>query len=242
MNSSHSPYFDDMSLQMAPASSSSIYDSLQTLLSVEQLVRQREEVMRHKDTFAEMRVIANENIEEELRLHGADEEEIDDIHTINKTIKKGRELITSTLREYDTCIDEISQTEANIKITNNAINSIKQQSESLSRVHMELNDITSPFLQSLLEKQDIIISELQCNIGLLICKKDKLEATLRALGSSYNILKNAPMHHTCPICITHEVDVYLEPCGHTLCRHCNRSPYCHMCRTKIRSSRSLYYS
>lgn len=227
-------YFED-----AIIPSTSIYNSLQTLMSVEQLIRQRDEIMHHKDTFIDM--IPIDNIEE-LQLHGATEDEIEQIKLINTNIKKGRDLLSKTLREYDVCLDEITQTKANIKITNNTMNDIRQQCESLSRIHNELDGMMSNFLTSLLEKQEIITTELQTNIGLLVCKKDKLEATLRALGSSYNILKNAPMHHTCPICITHEVDVYLEPCGHTLCRHCNRSPYCHMCRTPIKGKRSLYYS
>lgn len=237
MSSSHLPYttsyFDDASVP------SSIYDSLQTLMSVEQLIRQREEIIRHKDTFTEL--VPLDNIEE-LHLHGATNEEIEEIKTVNKHVKKGREILSSTLREYNICLDEITQTEANIKITNTTMNNIKQQCESLSKIHNKLNDVTSTFLSSLLQKQEEITSELQTSVGLLVCKKDKLEATLKALGSTYNILKNAPMHHTCPICITHEVDIYLEPCGHTLCRHCNRSPYCHMCRTKIKSARSLFYS
>jgi uncharacterized coiled-coil DUF342 family protein len=227
-------YFEDASIP-----SSSIYNSLQTLMSVEQLIRQRDEIMHHKDTFTDM--IPTENIEE-LQLYGATEDEIEEINMISTNVKRGRDLLSKTLREYDMCLDEITQTEANIKITNNTINNIRQQCESLSRIHNELDDMTSTFLTSLLEKHETITSELQTSIGLLVCKKDKLEATLKALGTTYNILKNAPMHHTCPICITHEVDVYLEPCGHTLCSQCNKSQYCHMCRTKIRSTRSLYYS
>jgi DNA repair ATPase RecN len=227
--------FEEVSTQ----SSSSIYNSLQTLMSVEQLIRQREEIMHHKDTFADM--IPTDNIEE-LQLYGATDDEIEQINMINTYVKKGRDLLSKTLREYDICLDEIQQTEANIKITNNAMNNVRQQCESLSRIHNELDEMMSNFLTPLLEKQETITTELQTSIGLLVCKKDKLEATLKALGRTYNILKNAPMHHTCPICITHEVDVYLEPCGHTLCRHCNRSPYCHMCRTKIKGKKSLYYS
>lgn len=231
------PYFEDVSVFPSP----SIFNSLETLLSVEELIRQRDEIIRHKDTFTEL--LSNDTIDE-LHLHGATEEEIKQINHINENVKEGRELLSKTLREYDMCLDEITQTQNNIKITNNTMDSIRQQCESLLRIHEldELDSITTSFLTSLTEKQDTITSELQTSIGLLVCKKDKLEATLKALGTSYNILKNAPMHHTCPICITHEVDVYLEPCGHTLCRHCNRSSYCHMCRTKVRSTRSLYYS
>jgi len=216
-----------------------IYNDLQSLMSLEQLIRNREELHHHKEIISEMSTIDNVN---ELLLHGLSEEEIATIHTINTNVKKGKELIISTLRDYDACLDEIQQTNNNISITNTTITSIKKQLEGLSRIHEDLAEISTPFLTSLLEKQQNIIDELQSSIGLLVCKKDKLEATLRALGTSYNIIKNAPMHHTCPICITNEVDIYLDPCGHTLCRQCNRGTHCHMCRTKIRSVRSMYYS
>lgn len=222
--------------------SPSIYNSLQTLVSLEEIIRQREEIARHKDTFVEMNA---ENIEgniDELHLHGVTKEEIETIRDINTYVEKGRDLLSKTLSEYEVCLDEIQQTQTNIRVTTSTISNIKQQSESLSQIHEELSDISSTFVNSLLEKQDSIIADLQTNIGLLICKKDKLEAILKALATSYNILKNAPIHHTCPICITNEIDVFLEPCGHTLCHNCNKSIFCHMCRTKIKSARRLFFS
>lgn len=218
---------------------SSIYSELHGLMSLEQLLRQRDELNHHKETFNELTTCDNEN---ELLLYGLTEEEVANIKIINMNVKQGRDLITSTLREHDTCLDEIRQTKTNIDITTTTIASIKKQLEGLTRVHEVLADITTSFLTALLEKQENIISDLESSLGLLVCKKDKLEATLKALGTSYNIIKNAPMHHTCPICITNEVDIYLDPCGHTLCRQCNRGTHCHMCRTKVRSVRSMYYS
>lgn len=228
--------FDSITRSQVPQT---IYNDLQSLMSLEQLIRHREELLHHRETVSEMSTIDNVN---ELLLYGLSQEEVTIIDTINTNVKKGRELITRTLREYDACLDEIHQTNTNISVTNTTITSINKQLEGLTRIHKELADISTPFLTTLLEKQENIIAELQTSIGLLICKKDKLEATLRALGTSYNIIKNAPMHHTCPICITNEVDIYLDPCGHTLCRQCNRGTHCHMCRTKIRSARSMYYS
>jgi len=222
--------------------SSSIYNSLQTLVSLEEIIRQREEITQHKDTFIEMNAKDIDNNIDELHLYGLHEEEIETIRNINTYVEKGRELLSKTIHDYEMCVDEIQQTQININVTTSTISNIKQQSESLSQIHTELTEITSTFVESLLDRQESIIADLQTSVGLLTCKKDKLEATLKALATSYNILKNAPMHHTCPICITNEIDVFLEPCGHTLCHNCNKSTFCHMCRTKIKSARRLFFS
>ena len=53
----------------------------------------------------------------------------------------------------------------------------------------------------------------------------------------------------CPICFENEVDICLNPCGHTICNKCvlsNRSRYsnekCYSCRTKVQDYIKLYFS
>lgn len=53
----------------------------------------------------------------------------------------------------------------------------------------------------------------------------------------------------CPICFENEVDICLNPCGHTLCNKCvlsNRSRYtsekCYSCRTNIQDYIKIYFS
>lgn len=222
-------------------SSSSIYHNLHHLNSIEQIMKERQEILAYKDTLTEMNEVENHN---DLKLYGLNEEEVQNLKNINQTVIKGKQLLLSILKEYDECKDKILEINKIIHITERSIVNIKQQLLGLSDVHEELQGITNEFLNKLLKKQEEIISNLQTNAGLLIVDRDKLEAIIRSLGITYNVLKNTPMHHTCPICITHEVDVYLEPCGHTLCKLCNQrqTTHCHMCRTKIRTSRNIYYS
>jgi hypothetical protein len=152
-------------------SQSSVYNSLQTLVSLEEIIRQREEITRHKDTFIEMNDKGLDNNLDELHLHGVTEDEIETIGNINTYVKKGRDLLSQTLSEYEKCLDEIQQTQTNIRVTTSTISNIKQQSESLSQLHEELVDVTTTFITSLLEKQESIVADLQTSIGLLICKK-----------------------------------------------------------------------
>lgn len=222
-------------------SSSSIYHNLNYLNSIEQLMKDREEMLSYKEALTEMNGVENLN---DLLLYGLSEEEVNDLKHTDESVVKGKELLLNTLKEYNECKNKIHEINKNIHITEKSIINIKQQLRNLTDVHQELEAITDEFLNKLLGKQEEIISSLQTDAGLLIVNRDKLEAIIRSLGATYNIIKNAPMHHTCPICITHEVDIYLEPCGHTLCKHCSRvhSTHCHMCRTKIRSNRNIYYS
>jgi hypothetical protein len=186
------------------------------------------------------------NVSSNLALYGLSPEEIEEIHEINTNVKKGRELLSKTFLEYDTCIDEIEQVKRTISITQTTVDYIKQQLDGLCRLHFEqLNEITSEFLRNLLDKHEAIMLELQSNEGLLICKRDKLEAIIQSLGTTYNVIRNAPMTHTCPICMTNEVDTYLEPCGHTFCHSCfnvRALTHCHMCRTKVRTPKNIFYS
>lgn len=222
-------------------SSSSIYHNLHYLNSIEELMKDREKMLAHKDALTEMNGVENLN---DLLLYGLSENEVDDLKYIDETIKRGKQLLMKTLEEYNECKTKIHEINKNIHITEKSVTNIKHQLQNLTDVHQELEGITNDFLKQLLEKQEQIISTMQTDAGLLIVNRDKLEAIIRSLGSSYNVIKNTPMHHTCPICITNEVDVYLEPCGHTLCKSCSRvqNTHCHMCRTKIRSNRNIYYS
>jgi hypothetical protein len=222
-------------------SSSSIYHNLHYLNSIEQLMQDRDAMLAHKDALTEMNGVENLN---DLLLYGLSEEDVQNLSTIDETVIKGKVLLLDTLKDYNECKNKIHEINKTIHITEKSIVNIKHQLQHLTDVHQELEGITNEFLNKLLEKQEEIISSLQTEAGLLICNRDKLEAIIRSLGKTYNVIKNTPMHHTCPICITREVDVYLEPCGHTLCKSCSKvqNTHCHMCRTKIRSNRNIYYS
>lgn len=222
-------------------STSSIYHNLHHLNSIEKIMKDREEMSAYKDTLTEMNGVENLN---DLLLYGLTEEEVNNLKNIDETVIKGKKLLLQNLQDYNECKNKIQEINKVINITERSIANIKQQLQCLTDVHGELQGITNEFLKQLLKKQEEIISNLQSSAGLLIVNRDKIEAIIRSLGGTYNVIKNTPMYHTCPICITHEVDVYLEPCGHTLCRLCNerQNTHCHMCRTKIRSCRNIYYS
>ena len=218
----------------------SIYNSLQDLSSIESIMRDREELLSNKDNLNDL-CFKKSSSKDDLRLHGFEVEEIENLEKINKTIKEGKEKLMQSLRDYNICVEEILKLEETIKVLNIKIQTIKDNLLSLSQSHTELYEIAESISTSLVQKQEEIKENLESELGIQYIKRDKLESILKFLSASYGIIKNTPLTHTCPICITNEVDTYLN-CGHTCCKECNVSKFCHMCRTKINSSNSIYYS
>jgi hypothetical protein len=201
----------------------------------------KKELLKFKDILLDInRDIKNTN--NELELHGLSKEEIEELNEINCVVHKGRDKLIEYLQEYDSCLTEIKEYENKVLNVKGLLDTIKCKLLNLESYHDDFIPLSKTFLESLITKETDIIDDLQGNMGCLCIKRDRLETLIKSLGSSYNILKNAPFTHICPICITHEVDTYIEPCGHTLCGKCNQNVYCHMCRTKIRGTRSLFYS
>lgn len=199
------------------------------------------ELSKYKDILLDINR-NTKNANNELELHGLSKEEIDELNEINHVVHKGRETLIGYLKEYDACLTEIKEYENKVLNVKGLLDTIKCKLLNLESYHDDFVPLSRTFMESLITKEVNIIDDLQGNMGCLCVKRDKLEALIKSLGATYNIIKNTPFTHVCPICISNEVDTYIEPCGHTLCAKCNQNPYCHMCRTKIRGTRSLYYS
>jgi hypothetical protein len=61
-------------------------------------------------------------------------------------------------------------------------------------------------------------------------------------------LNKLNISNTCPTCLTNPVNIYLNPCGHTLCGDCydriniDQEKKCFLCRTRVLSKFPLYFS
>lgn len=216
------------------------YAMLHNLVSIGSITKERDEVILYKETLAD----ALTNTGKELMLHGLSQEEVDNLNNINETMREGKSKLIAYLQEYEASVDEINKIGAETRKVKLAVEQTTLQLASLGRLDDDVRILSEPFIVALLEKEQVILAEMETKQSLLYIQKDKLETIIKALSQTYGILKNSSFTHTCPICITHEVDMYLEPCGHTLCSFCNKNTYlhCHMCRTKIKVAKNIYYS
>ena len=54
--------------------------------------------------------------------------------------------------------------------------------------------------------------------------------------------------NTCPTCLTNPVNIYFNPCGHTLCDDCyerissDNEKKCFLCRMRVMNKHPLYFS
>lgn len=78
-------------------------------------------------------------------------------------------------------------------------------------------------------------------------KKEELSLLAGKVKAMENVLVNTNARRytrfTCPICMDKLVDVFLDPCGHTICEGCLmrlRDTKCPTCRTENVRSRRLY--
>lgn len=221
---------------------------LNTLVSLTQGMNMHSEILEYKDILTELAQDVSsqnpcQNIDELCLL--MENEEVEEIQSISKSVIKGRETLLESLKEHQKTVDRVNILDAQIRSTEKAIKVIKDQIYILEHMHEGFATVAMGDLMTEVEKKKKeILEELQALHGLEVINRDKLEAKIKALASVYNIIRSTPMIHICPVCLTNEVNVYNDPCGHTLCQNCSHHSgmYCHMCRMKVKSIRSIYYS
>lgn len=237
------PFINSFDAVIAPSS----HSVLNSLVSISQGMNMQRQILDYKDILSEISqgIDANDQANiDEMNLF-MDPEDIEEVNMINKYVQKGRNTLLQCLKEHQESVDKINKYDAQIYSLESAIKKLKEQIYVLEDMH---DEFTSELMTSLVDevesKKKTVLEELQALHGLEVINKDKLEAKIKALAISYNIIRSTPMVHICPVCFSNEVDVYNEPCGHTLCKTCSQSSgaYCHMCRMRVRSTRSIYYS
>jgi hypothetical protein len=221
----------------------SIYHSLKNeeFMSIDEIMRIRKEMLEHKDNITEL-AEQQQDTKAKLEMYYVSEEEINEINLINEVVTNGKDKLLDYLKQYNVCIEKLAIIEGKIKDMKDTSFTVTQNLNKLLGLHVDFSTLTRNFLESLWGKKDELIEELQTEFSITCIERDRLGAIIMSLAKTYNILRNVPYTHKCPICLTNEVDTYLEPCGHTLCASCNQSNYCHMCRTRVKTSKGLYYS
>jgi hypothetical protein len=221
----------------------SIYASLNTPTNSTIQSRGRKDLLEFQDRMSD--ILENDSetcMIEEMQVLGVDDEDIDDLKSINKYVTKGRANLLRHLSEHAEC-ERKSQTLAKrIDDTKEALHVIRYKLFSLEDSHETFKDFSQEVIDKLSEKETSALQDLQSEQGILEIRKDKLECIIKYLLETYNILKSTNTIHMCPICLTNEVDAFIDPCGHTLCTQCSKISFCHMCRTKVKVVKNIYFS
>ena len=132
-----------------------------------------------------------------------------------------------------------------------------QTISKMGRLETEYNDMREDFvmLQNLTTRinDPVLLAEITSCIqnytdeGKIQAKKEELALLAGKVKAMENVLMNTNAKRyarfTCPICMDKLVDMFLDPCGHTLCEGCLvrlRDPKCPTCRAENVTSRRLY--
>jgi len=135
--------------------------------------------------------------------------------------------------------DEINRSKNNIKKLDLIIQFIRELDKDCNDQETEelLNNLKN--LSNKIENDKNIIT---ARTEYIKCRKD--------IENNLNLIKkinSLNMSNTCPLCLTNQVNIYLNPCGHTCCEECygrlsNNENKCFLCRSNIMSKNPLYFS
>jgi len=86
---------------------------------------------------------------------------------------------------------------------------------------------------------------ISLNIEQLIKNFEKSYHEFEKLKCKITIISGTILPSTiCQICLEHQVEYFIDPCGHTICKHCKiiceQLTDCHYCRTNKKGYKRLY--
>jgi hypothetical protein len=221
-----------------------IYSSLNSPAANDIHTRFKKDVMDYQDAI--LNVLAKKNDTWEtgnMEILGFTRDEILEFEAINSYVSKGRNKLLSFLKEHGECETQSVSLAKRVDDTKEAIRVIKYNMFSLEDNHASFKELSNEFMNELSKKETAALEELQSEQAITEIRKDNVECAIKYLLNTYNILKSTSITHICPICLVHEIDTFIDPCGHTLCNHCStKLSFCHMCRTKVKIAKSMYFS
>ena len=135
---------------------------------------------------------------------------------------------------------EISRSKNNIKKLDLIIQFIRELNKDCNDQETEelLNNLKN--LSNKIENDKNIID---ARIEYIKSRKD-IENNLILIKK----INSLNVSNTCPLCLTNQVNIYLNPCGHTCCEECyerllnSNENKCFLCRSNILSKNPLYFS
>lgn len=171
---------------------------------------------------------------------------IDDVCSM---IALSKTTIVEALERYNRLCGQSEACADVIKSLQSAANNVRKQIDAaVSVVDRDRNERDgAPALDAneVREHADSIAFAIDGTCGVLRQHRDRVEASmaryatlLRRMRGAYGILKPT---HGCPVCMSRDVNMYCEPCGHCFCDRCIRGSWCYVCRADIKRVRPIHF-
>lgn len=166
-----------------------------------------------------------------------------EVQELEKHIKQAKERVKSELDSYNKHLDNlqvVTEKIKNINMIKDAMGSFLERLVEMLGLPdcddvTEYRNTTKTFFGKLKSTYDDLHKDHND-------KMSKSVQTLKSLKNIYKDIQSSSFGPICPVCLTHEVDTYLDPCGHTFCEKCVRSSHCYICRLRIKHKNKLYFT
>lgn len=179
-------------------------------------------------------------------------EDINGSITCSDKLIKLTDLYDEFKKEY---LEKQSQYFDTEKIMNDMINNAKTNIKKLDVVtefmkSLDTEDCDDGLNSTIIENIKKYTEKLNDNDKLTEAKNNYIQKR-KEIVKYLNVIKKLNtlnVTNTCPTCLTNPVNIYLNPCGHTLCDDCydrisyNNSMKCFICRNRVINKNPLYFS
>ena len=178
--------------------------------------------------------------------------DIDNSVTVSDKLVKLTDLYDDFKKEY---LEKQSQYFESEKKMNNMINDSKTNIKKLDVVMdfmktLDTEECDDGLNSTIIENIKKYTEKLNDNERLTEAKNNYIQMR-KEIVKYLNVIKklnSVNVTNTCPTCLTNPVNIYLNPCGHTLCDDCynrisnDHERKCFLCRTRVMNKSPLYFS
>jgi len=167
-----------------------------------------------------------------------DPEENNELTEVVRNTKKGYEILKKELDNFTLFKRSLEDIHQEIDIIHKNRNDIIHHlREMVSSDHSEDRQKIEADIEALIVK---MVAEKETKKSEIASELNKTKQSLQQLQEAFCIHKWCKSYHVCPICLTNEVTLYINPCGHTFCNTCMTRDYCDLCRCRVISKGKLY--
>ena len=157
--------------------------------------------------------------------------------SLRNEIGKFKKSLRAAFDEYKNCLEIYSSIKKNheqkIRILQSVIPLVDEESDpAVDELGLEIKKNVNEYLKKIENETSIMKAAEDVKNARKKFENHK---------SISREIKNIHCLPICSVCLEHQVDCILVPCGHTICTFCSRSLFsCHICRAFIKRRQKIY--